>query len=44
MHQQVLETKEKKLKPKYPDILTSISNLKSVLKSQDKYKKAETIY
>jgi len=44
MHQQALEIREKVLRPEHPDTLSSISNLRLVLKSQGNYKEAKAIY
>ena len=43
MHRRALEGREKALRFKHPNTLTSVSNLRLVLERQGKYNKAEVI-
>jgi tetratricopeptide (TPR) repeat protein len=44
MHRQTLELKEKVLGQEHPSTLSSMNNLALVLRSQGKYKEAETMF
>ena len=44
MHWRDLEGYKKVLRPEHLDTLTSVSNLRSVLESQGKYKEAEAMH